>query len=112
MAVKDNRTVGVGHIEKENAKQFRLGQNYPNPCVNATAIPLTLLHYSDVTLDLYELSGKKAATVQMNNLPAGEHSIPLNFRELGLPAANYAYQIHVRNPNGVFTDCKVLTAQK
>lgn len=112
VAVQGSGTVGVGHIEKENAKQFVLGQNYPNPYTDETTIPLTLMRNSDVTVDIYEVSGKKATTTTMKNMPAGDHNIHLDFKTLGLQSANYVYQVEVRNPEGIFTDCKVLTAQK
>jgi protocatechuate 3,4-dioxygenase beta subunit len=112
VAVQGNGTVGIGHIEKENAKQFTLGQNYPNPFSEETIIPLTLRQASDVTLDLFDLSGKKVAAITRNNLPAGEQPLKINMRSIGLSTANYLYQVEIKNPNGIFREYKMMTANK
>lgn len=102
----------TGNLEKENAKQFSLGQNYPNPYTDQTTIPLTLRYDSDVRVDLWDLSGRKVASIVRENLSAGEQSITLNMSELGIVPATYAYQIEVKNANGVYKDCKLMTAAR
>lgn len=102
----------TGNLEKENAKQFSLGQNYPNPYSEQTTIPITLRYDSDVHVDLWDLSGKKVASVARENLSAGEQSITLNMSELGIAPATYAYQIEVKNANGSYRDCKLMTAAR
>ena len=107
-----NGTTGVGHIEKENAKQFSLKQNFPNPYFEKTVIPFTLQKSADVTLDLYDLMGRKVKSFSQPGLSAGEQKIELDLKALNLPSANYAYQIEVRNADGIFRDCKMMTAEK
>lgn len=109
VSVNGKGTVGVGHIEKENAKHFVLGQNFPNPCVGTTRIPLEMKQKGEVTLDLWDFSGKKVATVFAGELPTGAHQLDIDLSALGLPLTNYAYQLEVRNADGLFQDCKVLT---
>ena len=101
--------VGVGNIEKENAKQFILGQNFPNPYVDQTTIPIHLKRQSDVTLDLYDLSGRKVAEVLRSNMAPGDQQIIIDLKALGLPTGNYVYQVQVENESGVYRDCKVMT---
>lgn len=110
VTIQGNGTVGLGHLEKENAKNFSLGQNFPNPYSNQTTIPVTLVQPADLTLDLFDLQGKKAATIQRNNLTSGEHKIDLNMQSLGLSTGNYVYQVTVKNNKGVFVDSKMMTA--
>lgn len=110
VTIQGNGTLGVGHLEKENAKNFSLGQNFPNPYVNQTTIPVTLVLPADLTLDLFDLQGKRVATIQKDNLASGEHQIDLNMSSLGLPTGNYAYQLTIRNSNGMFVDSKMMTA--
>jgi protocatechuate 3,4-dioxygenase beta subunit len=105
-------TTGIGHLEKENAKNFDLGQNYPNPYLNETTIPIYLELPSDVTLDLFDLQGRKVKTIERNGLSSGEYTFDLNMQRLGLPTANYAYQLTVKNSNGVFVGSKLMTASK
>jgi protocatechuate 3,4-dioxygenase beta subunit len=101
---------GLGHLEKENAKNFSLGQNFPNPYVTETSIPFHLIQTADVILDLYDLQGKKMTTISKNSLPAGDHVIPLDIKAIGLPVGNYIYQLEVQNSNGTYRDCKMMTA--
>ena len=109
-SVQGSGTTWLGHIEKENAKQFTLGQNFPNPFSHETTIPLTLHNASDVTIDLYDVQGRNVAKVVNDNFMTGEHLIPINLKALGLPTANYAYQLEVKNANGAFKDVKLMTA--
>ncbi len=60
---------------------------------------------------MYDLSGKKVNEVVQENLAPGEHSVALDMKALGMPSANYAYQLVVENSNGVFQQCKMMTAR-
>ncbi|MCC6412319.1 MAG: hypothetical protein IT270_11710 [Saprospiraceae bacterium] len=112
VSVQGAGTVGVGHVEKQNAKHFLLGQNAPNPFKNETFVPLTLHSSADVRVELYSLDGKKAATVLDRRLGEGEHRIPVDLAKLGLPTGNYAYLVEVNNAEGVFRDSKLMTAAR
>jgi protocatechuate 3,4-dioxygenase beta subunit len=109
VTVQGGGTTGVGYIEKQNAKYFRLGQNYPNPYRDGTTIPFLLLHPSDIKLELWDLSGRKLTTIEKNDLEAGEHSILVNPGNLGLSRGNYIYQLEVNNSDGTFRDCMMMT---
>lgn len=111
VAVQGDGVTGLGHYEREAAKQFRLGQNYPNPYVEETAIPFSLIYPADVSIGLWDLSGKQVYTATRKNLGSGDHQLSLNMNTLGLSVANYAYQIEVKNINGIFRLCKMMTAQ-
>lgn len=112
VSIQGSGTVGLGNIEKENAKQFSLGQNFPNPYVNETTIPFILRQTADVSIELWDLSGKKVATISEKDLPAGEQAITLNMKALGITTGNYLYQIEVINRDGLFRQCKMMTAAK
>ncbi len=112
VSVQGTGTVGVGHLEKEAAKRFILGQNIPNPYRDETLIPFTLKQSAEVRVDLWDLSGKKVATVLHEKLSSGDHTVDVNIRSLGLPAGNYVYQMEVLTADGLFKDCKVMTAGK
>lgn len=109
VTVNGTGTTGIGHIEKENAKQFQLGQNFPNPLDYQTVIPFELINASDVKIDLYDLNGRNVATVLNKKMDRGEHQCPVNLKQLALPVANYAYQIEVTNNDGIFKDVKMMT---
>jgi protocatechuate 3,4-dioxygenase beta subunit len=112
VTVKGEGTSSNGHIEKQNAHNFKLGQNSPNPYNGHTKIPFTLALAADVTLDLFDIAGRKVNTIQRNALPAGEHYLLIDNNEMNLPVANYVYQLSVHNKNGVFVDSKLMTAVK
>ncbi|MCB0711966.1 MAG: hypothetical protein KDD67_06520 [Ignavibacteriae bacterium] len=102
-------TSGVGHLERENDKQFTLEQNYPNPLSRATTIPFSLERASDVSIELWDLAGKKVATIDRKGLSAGKHNVDIMLDELGLRPENYVYQIVVTNRDGVYKGNKLMT---
>ena len=112
VTIQGNGTVGIGNIEKENAKQVTLGQNFPNPFYSETTIPFNLIKPADLTLELWDLTGKKVATISRPNLSSGDHQIVINLEELGLAHGNYAYQLEVINVNGTYRTSKLMTAGK
>ncbi len=112
VTVQGSGTTGIGNLEKENAKQFTLGQNFPNPYTTETTIPVHLKFPSEVTLDLYDIQGRKVHSITPNRLSAGTHNLTLNMASMGLPTGNYVYQIEVKNANGIYRDCKLMTAAK
>lgn len=103
---------GLGALEPETGGQFKLKQNYPNPFTNVTTIPFTLKNTSDVKMELYDLMGKKLATLEQQQLAPGDQEMRIDLTTLGLPVANYVYQLHVANSEGTFTQCKFMTAAR
>lgn len=110
VGVQGNGTLGIGHYEAQNAKQFTLGQNYPNPYSEQTTIPLTLKNSSKVKIELYDLNGKNLGAIFNDNLGAGDHEIPFN-ATAKLPTGNYIYQLVLENDYGVFKDSKMMTSK-
>ncbi|MCB0634729.1 MAG: hypothetical protein KDD15_33590 [Lewinella sp.] len=110
VAVQGEGTVGLGHLERQAAKQFTLGQNFPNPYTANTTIPFTLVRPASVTLELWELSGRRVYSMVKENMATGDHQIPLELEALDLPVGNYVYQMTVSNSEGQFTLCKMMTA--
>jgi hypothetical protein len=56
-------------------EEFALLQNYPNPFNPTTAISFQLSAVSDVTLEVFDVTGKKVASLADGVYPAGAHSI-------------------------------------
>ena len=104
--------VGLAKLEPETGGQFKLRQNFPNPYAGETIIPFKLTNNSDVSIDLWDLTGRKVATITKSNLTAGEHAITINTNSLGIATGNYAFQLQVTNSNGTFRQCKMMTAVK
>lgn len=112
VTVQGSGTSGYAEVEPETGGQFKLGQNFPNPFVSATTVPFNLANRADVQVDLFDLAGKKVATVSKGELLAGQHEIVLDPKSLGLTHVNYIYQLQVTNEHGTFRQCKMMTAAK
>jgi hypothetical protein len=112
LSVQGSGTTGTGYIEKQNAKQFSLGQNFPNPYTDYTTVPFYLRNPSDVKLELWDIKGQKLTEIERGRLPAGNHSITINPGNLMLPSASLVYQLEVRNASGTFRDSKMMTEKR
>jgi protocatechuate 3,4-dioxygenase beta subunit len=102
---------GVGYQEQENAKQFTLQQNYPNPYLESTTIPFSLKKLSDVTLELWSLDGKRLASVDRKALGIGDHTIAIEPKAFGLQPGSFVYQLEVRNDDGIYRGAKMMTGR-
>lgn len=69
----------------------RLHQNYPNPFTLSTAFTYILSNPEEVTLEVFDLMGRKVATLARGSKPAGTHRVSMNADPL--PAGVYFYQL-------------------
>ncbi len=109
VTVRGTGATSVGHTERQNARHFTLGQNYPNPVADRTTIPFTLQAPSDISLKVFDLQGKLVLELVDRGLSAGAHHKELHLPSLGLQCASYAYQLSVTNVHGTWTDVKLMT---
>jgi hypothetical protein len=65
-----------------SAAEFSLGQNYPNPFKNSTAISYTLPGDGFVSLKIYNVIGNEVATLVNSNQTRGSHTIHYNVKDL------------------------------
>ena len=72
-ALPFDQLVGIDGLKDLLPKSARLFQNYPNPFNTSTAISYTLPHQSDVTIDIYDILGRKVQTLVSRNQQAGLH---------------------------------------
>lgn len=70
---------------------FSLNQNYPNPFNPATVISFNLKEASDVSLKVYDILGKEAATLVNGNLTSGIYTV--NFDASKLASGVYIYTL-------------------
>ncbi|MBR9919320.1 MAG: hypothetical protein GYB31_00680 [Bacteroidetes bacterium] len=102
----------LGHIEKETAKAFDLGQNFPNPFRSQTSIPVTVKQPGHYVLSLWDLSGKRLANVIDQKLTPGAYVFEVPFSALGLSAKSLVYQLEAITTDGTFRMPKMMTAAK
>jgi uncharacterized protein (DUF362 family) len=66
---------------------WNLEQNYPNPFVNETDVPVFFPRDAHLQLDVFDITGSRVATLVSATVPAGMHYF--SFRATDLPAGMY-----------------------
>lgn len=70
-----------------------LAQNYPNPFSGLTTIQFKLDHTQQVSLNIFDLSGKLVNQLVNRQLNEGDYQI--NFDRENLPSGTYMYQLNI-----------------
>jgi len=73
------------------AEDISLSQNYPNPFIASTTIPVVMKNDDMVTISVADILGREVAVVYHGRLTAGEHQIPFSATNLG--AGIYTYTL-------------------
>ncbi len=68
-------TVGIDEPYSAVPSSVELLSAYPNPFNATTSISFTLIQPSQVTLDIYDILGRRAESLVDEFLPAGNHSV-------------------------------------
>jgi photosystem II stability/assembly factor-like uncharacterized protein len=76
---------------------FQLEQNYPNPFNPTTTIRYTIPSTSAVRLELFDVLGRKVATLVNERKVAGIHTYALNASRFSLASGTYFYRLQVGN---------------
>lgn len=71
--------------------EFRLGQNYPNPFNPSTVIPFDLAQSGQVVMSVYDVTGRKVATLLNTTMGAGRHAF--TFNAAGIPSGVYIVRL-------------------
>lgn len=91
-------------------KNFRIEQNYPNPVGAETVFPIDLKETSTVSIDLYEISGRRVVQVlDKQRLSAGSQKISMN-RNM-LKQGVYMAKISIENSAGYFSETLKVVAK-
>ncbi len=78
-----------------------LGQNYPNPFNPSTRIDFSLEKAGSVELSVYDVAGRKVASLEQGNLDAGNHHVVWNGKtDAGDPAPTGRYNYVLRTAAG------------
>ncbi|MFN1834821.1 T9SS type A sorting domain-containing protein [Balneola sp. MJW-20] len=75
--------------------EYTLKQNYPNPFNPTTQISFDLPAASEVRLDVYDMLGRRVATVVNERFTAGSHTVQFNANSLA--SGMYIYRINAGN---------------
>jgi hypothetical protein len=85
---------------------FSLSQNYPNPFNAKTTIRYDLPCAAEVTVDIFDLLGRKVATLWDGIRPAGDHHV--TWEANGFTSGTYFYRIKA----GEYVETKKMTLMK
>lgn len=71
-------------VQDKSAELYAvMSQNFPNPVTTGTAIRINVLNESFLSLDIFDLTGKLAASIDLGRLPRGIHEIKIQTEGLG-----------------------------
>jgi hypothetical protein len=96
-SVREGGTFVLGYdreISSESALPVSLivEQNLPNPFNPSTRIPFLLSLEHEVTIDIFDATGRKIATIARGRFSAGKHSVVWDARDnRGRPVSSGAY---------------------
>ncbi len=85
---------------------FMLDQNYPNPFNPSTMVAFNLPEAGEVSLAVYDVTGKKIMEAVKGYFAAGKHSVKLDMSSL--PSGMYLYRL----VSGEFTATKKMILEK
>ncbi|MCL4708998.1 T9SS type A sorting domain-containing protein [bacterium] len=92
--------------ESQLPASYELEQNYPNPFNPSTTIAFALPKLSEVTLKVFDASGREVATLVEGRLLAGRHEVVLDARPFS--SGVYFYRLQA----GEFSQTRRLTLVK
>ncbi len=65
----------IEQMENQLPNSVLISQNYPNPFNAKTTIKYSLSEQSDVTIEIYDIIGRKVDTIYKGYQPAGQHQV-------------------------------------
>lgn len=97
-------------ININNVSDYRLEQNFPNPFNPTTTFRFTLTKNSNISLIIYNLSGREISKVIDNVFyTSGNKNVKIDFGNTGLSSGIYFYSLIA---NGVLIDSKKMAFVK
>lgn len=79
----------------EVPSEFSLGQNYPNPFNPSTGISFNLPEVSNVTLAVFDVTGREVARLAQGSYSAGTHQVTWNAQDMA--SGIYFYRLEASN---------------
>jgi hypothetical protein len=97
-----SRSGVVGHkevwLEIGPPTVFSLEQNYPNPFAERTTFVYELPHSGRVVLTVFDVLGRRVATLADDTMEAGRHEVTWN--ATGLSSGTYVYRLVAEDESG------------
>ena len=96
--VDDKYDIYLTFMEDMVPAEYVLKQNYPNPFNPATQIEFHLAESGSTSLQVFDIQGRRVATLVDGELDAGIHSISFDTAQLQLASGVYIYRL---SSNGI-----------
>jgi len=90
-----NIVVGLDETEFQIPKTYSISQNYPNPFNPATQIQFTIPSPERVTISLFDVLGRKVATLVDKDYASGTFTLTIDGSKLS--SGNYFYRMEAGN---------------
>lgn len=101
----------ITSVPEQTPLEFALSQNYPNPFNPSTRIEYALPVDARVTLEVYDVLGRRVAELVSGYVPAGYHYA--GFNATNLASGVYFYRLNARGGEGkTFTQMRKLMLMK
>jgi hypothetical protein len=91
--VHDLGTITLNITTAVAPREYSLWQNYPNPFNPTTIITYALKVTGEVKLELFDVLGRKVATLVNTRQDAGFYTLPFNAARYGLSTGMYFYRL-------------------
>jgi len=93
-------------IDELNYNRNQIGQNFPNPVIDTTTIPIFLNENANVKIELFDLTGRLISTPINHNYSSGLNNIVIDKNKANLSSGYYIYKVHIETENGMYTENK------
>jgi hypothetical protein len=93
-------------IDKLDYNRNQIGQNFPNPVIDTTTIPLMLNADANVKIEFYDLTGRLISTPINAMYTSGLNNILIDKNKSKLSSGYYIYKVHIENSDGIYTENK------
>lgn len=90
-----SETIGINKISSTVPNDFKLYQNYPNPFNPVTTIKFDISNSSFVTLEIFDIAGRKIASLVNEKLNLGGYSVSWDASKY--PSGIYFYRLKTDN---------------
>jgi len=91
----------VFNEDNQQLYDFSLDVAYPNPFNSTSVIPFSLAKSGNITLKLYNTTGREIGQIASGIFNAGNHQVSLNASELGLTTGVYYLQLDGENGTSI-----------
>jgi hypothetical protein len=104
--------LSVGETTAKAPTRFQLQQNYPNPFNPTTIIKYQISALSEVRLELFDVLGRKVATLVDAKQNEGSYSVTLHGSKFALSSGTYFYRLQARSSSGEFVETRKMMLLK